>query len=58
MENNSKSKRSQHTSDAVKVLKTAILQSKARAATAINQEQLALYHLVGSYISENTRNNL
>ena len=52
LENNS----TQQTIDAVTVLKTAILQSQARAAKAINQEQLALYYGVGRYISANTRN--
>ena len=52
LENNS----TQQTIDAVNVLKTAILQSQARAAKAINQEQLALYYGVGRYISANTRN--
>lgn len=42
--------------DAVNILKTAILQSQARAAKAVNQEQLALYYGVGRYISANTRN--
>lgn len=42
---------------AVNVIKTAILQSQARAAKAVNQEQLALYYGIGRYISENTRNN-
>ena len=31
-------------------------QSQARAAKAVNQEQLALYFGIGRYISENTRN--
>ena len=52
LENNS----TQQTIDAVNVLKTAILQSQARAAKAVNQEQLALYYGVGRYISANTRN--
>lgn len=42
---------------AVNVIKTAILQSQARATKAVNQEQLALYYGIGRYISENTRNN-
>ena len=46
----------QQTIDAVNLLKTAILQSQARAAKAVNQEQLALYYGVGRYISANTRN--
>lgn len=41
---------------AVDVIKTAILQSQARAAKAVNQEQLALYYGIGRYISDNTRN--
>lgn len=43
LENNS----TQQTIDAVNVLKTAILQSQARAAKTVNQEQLALYYGVG-----------
>ncbi|UKK58928.1 PDDEXK nuclease domain-containing protein [Prevotella communis] len=43
--------------NAVDVIKTAILQSQARAAKAVNQEQLALYYGIGRYISENTRNH-
>ena len=42
--------------NAVSILKTAILQSQARAAKAVNQEQLALYYGIGRYISANTRN--
>ncbi len=42
--------------DAVDIIKTAILQSQARAAVAVNQEQLALYYGIGRYISANTRN--
>lgn len=37
----------QQTTDAVNLLKTAILQSQARAAKAVNQEQLALYYGIG-----------
>lgn len=40
---------------AVEVIKTAILQSQARAAKAVNQEQLALYFGIGRYVSANTR---
>lgn len=43
--------------NAVDIIKTAILQSQARAAKAVNQEQLTLYFGIGRYISENTRNN-
>ena len=42
--------------NAVEVIKTAILQSQARAIRGVNQEQLALYYGIGRYISENTRN--
>ena len=41
--------------NAVDVIKTAILQSQARAARAVNQEQLALYYGIGRYVSANTR---
>ncbi len=40
---------------AVDVIKTAILQSQARATKAVNQEQLALYFGIGRYVSANTR---
>lgn len=40
----------------MQTIKTAILQSQARAVKGVNQEQLALYYGVGRYISENTRN--
>ncbi len=42
--------------NAVDLIKTAILQSQARAAAAVNQEQLALYYGIGKFISLNTRN--
>ena len=41
--------------NAVDVIKTAILQSQARAAKAVNQEQLALYSGIGRYVSANSR---
>lgn len=41
--------------NAVQVIKDAILQSQQRALKAINQEQLALYYGIGRYISVNTR---
>ena len=44
------------TSNAVQVIKGAILQSQQRALKAINQEQLALYYGIGRYVSANTRN--
>ena len=40
---------------AVAVIKSAILKSQARAARAVNQEQLALYYGIGKYISLNSR---
>lgn len=40
---------------AVNLIKTAILQSQARAAAAVNQEQLALYYGIGKYVSQNSR---
>ncbi len=40
---------------AVSTIRTAILQSQARAVKAVNQEQLALYYGIGRYISANTR---
>jgi len=41
--------------NAVDTIKTAILQSQARAVKAVNQEQLALYYGIGRYVSANTR---
>ena len=40
---------------AVNIIKTAILQSQAWAAKAVNQEQSALYYSIGRYVSANTR---
>ena len=42
-------------SNAVQVIKDAILQSQQRALGAVNQEQLALYYGIGGYVSANTR---
>ena len=42
--------------NAVKVLKTAILQSQSRAIRKTNQELLSLYYGIGHYISDNSRN--
>lgn len=42
-------------SNAVQVIKDAILQSIQRALGSVNQEQLALYYGIGRYISANTR---
>ncbi len=41
--------------DAVKVIKTAILQSQYEAAKSVNEKQLMLYFAVGKYISINSR---
>lgn len=46
----------QNITSAVSIIKTAILQSQARAAKAVNQEMLALYYGIGRFISANTRN--
>ena len=40
---------------AVKAIKTAILQSQYRAARSVNREQLALYFSIGKFVSENSR---
>ncbi|MBR5957638.1 MAG: DUF1016 family protein [Salinivirgaceae bacterium] len=40
--------------DAVEAIKTAILESQARAAQMVNQEQLSLYYGIGRYVSENS----
>ena len=42
-------------SDAVRQIKTAILQSQVKALAGVNQEQLALYYGIGRYISQNSR---
>lgn len=42
--------------DAVQLIKNAILRSQERALGLINQEQLALYYNIGRFISVNTRN--
>lgn len=41
--------------DAVKQIKTAILQSQAKALKGVNQEQSALYYGIGRFISQNSR---
>lgn len=46
----------QNITSAVNVIKTAILQSQARAVKSVNQEMLALYYGIGRFISVNTRN--
>ena len=50
-----KEKLSTQYNDAVKQIKTAILQSQAKALKGVNQEQLALYYGIGRYISYNRR---
>ena len=42
-------------SEAVRAIKTAILQSQYEAARSINEKQLRLYYGIGKYISLNTR---
>lgn len=42
-------------SQAVKVIKEAILRSQYRAASAANEEQLSLYYGIGCYVSKNSR---
>lgn len=41
--------------DAVKVIKTAILESQYEAAKTVNERQLMLYYGIGKYISRNSR---
>lgn len=50
-----KEKLSTQYNGAVKQIKTAILQSQAKALKGVNQEQLALYYGIGRYISQNSR---
>ena len=50
-----KEKLSVQYNDAVKQIKTAILQSQAKALKGVNQEQLALYYGIGRFISYNSR---
>ena len=42
-------------SDAIRVIKSAILKSRYRAATLANKELLSLYYGIGKYISEHSR---
>lgn len=46
----------QNYDDAVKIIKTAILQSQYEAARSVNEKQLMLYYGIGKYISRNSRN--
>ena len=41
--------------EAVKLIKEAILQSQYRATSYTNNEQLSLYYGIGRYVSENSR---
>lgn len=43
-------------SQAVEVIKTAILQGQYEAAKDVNRVQLAVYYAIGKYLSKNTRN--
>ena len=45
----------QNYDDAVKVIKTAILESQYEAAKSVNERQLMLYYGIGKYISLNSR---
>jgi predicted nuclease of restriction endonuclease-like (RecB) superfamily len=45
----------QEYSDAVRIIKQAILESQYRAAKMISGEQLSLYFGIGCYVSENSR---
>jgi len=42
---------------AIQIIKSAILQSRYRAAVLVNRELLSLYFGIGKYISENSRNH-
>lgn len=42
-------------SQAVKIIKEAILRSQYRATSAANKEQLSLYYGIGCYVSKNSR---
>ena len=42
--------------DAIQIIKSAILKSRYRAAALANNELLSLYYGIGKYVSENSRN--
>lgn len=44
-----------HYVEAVKTIKSAILQSQCRAAKSTNAEMLSLYYAIGGYVSANSR---
>jgi len=48
-------KMSNNYSQAIKIIKSAILKSRYRAAALANKELLSLYYGIGKYISENSR---
>jgi len=48
--------KTQQYDDAVRIIKTAILQSQYIAARSVNEKQLSLYYGIGKYISLNSRN--
>ena len=52
---NSQDTLSREWKNAVKAIKSAILQSQYRAAKGVNREQLSLYFGIGRYISEHSR---
>jgi len=43
-------------SEAIRLIKSAILKSRYRAASLANRELLSLYYGIGRYVSENSRN--
>lgn len=43
--------------EAVRIIKEAILRSQYRAASSANKEQLSLYYGIGCYVSKNSREN-
>ena len=45
-------------SDAVKAIKTAIMQGQYEALKDVNRVQLAVYYAIGKYLSKNTRKGL
>lgn len=44
--------------NAVKTIKTAILQGQYEAAKDVNRVQLVLYFAIGKYLSQHTRNRI
>lgn len=54
----SKEELTSNLSQAVRTIKTAILQNQYQAARGVNRVQLSLYFGIGKYISENTRHKI